>query len=44
MSADPNEHVIEIEGLVNAIGSGQILHNNLNLRVRRDEVMTLVGG
>jgi phospholipid/cholesterol/gamma-HCH transport system ATP-binding protein len=44
MSADPNEHVIEIEGLVNAVGSGQILHRNLNLKVRRDEVMTLVGG
>ena len=43
MSADPNEHVIEIEGLMNAIGDGQILHKDLNLKVRRDEVMTLVG-
>ena len=34
MSADPNEHVIEIEGLMNAIGDGQILHKDLNLKVR----------
>ena len=44
MSADPNEYAIEVEGLVNAVGDGQILHQNLNLKVRRDEVMTLVGG
>ena len=44
MSADSNEHVIEIEGLVNAVGAGQILHKDLYLKVRRDEVMTLVGG
>ena len=44
MSAEPGEHAIEIDGLVNAVGAGQILHNDLNLRVRRDEVMTLVGG
>ena len=28
---------------MNAIGDGQILHKDLNLKVRRDEVMTLVG-
>jgi phospholipid/cholesterol/gamma-HCH transport system ATP-binding protein len=44
MSADPKEHVIEIEGLVNAVGAGQILHKDLSLKVRRDEVMTLIGG
>jgi len=44
MSADPDEQAIEVEGLVNAVGAGQILHKNLNLKVRRDEVMTLVGG
>ena len=44
MSADPAEYVIEIEGLVNAVGDGQILHKDLALKVRRDEVMTLVGG
>ena len=44
MSADPDEQAIEVEGLVNAVGAGQILHRNLNLKVRRDEVMTLVGG
>ena len=43
MSADRNEHVIEIERLVNAVGAGQIVHKDLNLKVRRDEVMTLVG-
>ena len=44
MSADPGEYAITIDGLVNAVGSGQILHKDLNLQVRRDEVMTLVGG
>jgi len=44
MSADPAEYVIEIDGLVNAVGDGQILHQDLALKVRRDEVMTLVGG
>src|SRR5258706_9806090 len=44
MSADPAEYVIEIDGLVNAVGDGQILHKDLALKVRRDEVMTLVGG
>ncbi len=37
------EHVIEIEHLVNLVG-GQVLHRDLSLHVRRDEVLTLVGG
>ena len=44
MSADASAYAIEVEGLVNAVGAGQILHQNLNLKVRRDEVMTLIGG
>ena len=44
MSADPTEYAIEVEGLVNAVGRGQVLHQNLNLKVRRDEVITLIGG
>ena len=36
--------VIEIDGLVNTVGAGQILHRDLNLKVKRDEVMSLVGG
>ncbi len=43
MSADGG-HVIEIEGLVNAVGAGLVLHHDLNLAVRRDEVIALVGG
>jgi phospholipid/cholesterol/gamma-HCH transport system ATP-binding protein len=43
MSAD-SAHVVEIEGLVNAVGDGQVLHRDLELRVRRDEVLSLVGG
>ncbi len=37
-------HVIEIEGLVNTVGANTILHRDLDLSVRRDEVMSLVGG
>ena len=37
------EYVIEIEGLLNMVGS-TILHRDLDLRVRRDEVLSLVGG
>src|SRR5690349_20754531 len=51
MSADMKERreaanpfVIEIDGLVNTVGAGQILHRDLNLKVKRDEVMSLVGG
>jgi phospholipid/cholesterol/gamma-HCH transport system ATP-binding protein len=43
MSADA-AHVVEIEGLVNAVGDGHVLHRDLALRVRRDEVLSLVGG
>jgi len=42
--ADAGNYVIEIEGLVNTVGPGLILHKDLNLRMRRDEVMSLVGG
>jgi phospholipid/cholesterol/gamma-HCH transport system ATP-binding protein len=38
------EHVIEIERLVNTVGAGVILHKDLNLQVRRREVLGLVGG
>jgi phospholipid/cholesterol/gamma-HCH transport system ATP-binding protein len=44
MSAEPGRYVIEIEGLVNTVGSGHILHKDLELRVQRDEVLSLVGG
>ena len=44
MSDSASEHVIEVEGLVNTVGPGQVLHRDLNLRVRRDEVLSLVGG
>jgi phospholipid/cholesterol/gamma-HCH transport system ATP-binding protein len=37
------EFVVEVEGLENRV-AGFVLHQNLELRVRRDEVMTLVGG
>ena len=40
---DDGAYVIEIEGLVNTVGAGQILHRDLNLKVKRDEVMSLVG-
>jgi phospholipid/cholesterol/gamma-HCH transport system ATP-binding protein len=39
-----DQYVIEIEGLVNTVGANTILHRDLNLKVRRDEVMSLVGG
>jgi len=38
------DHVIEIDDLVNTVGAGVILHRDLQLKVRRDEVMSLVGG
>ncbi len=44
MSDNGAEHVIEIAGLVNTVGAGLVLHRDLNLAVRRDEVLTLVGG
>jgi phospholipid/cholesterol/gamma-HCH transport system ATP-binding protein len=43
-SASEGRYVIEIEGLVNTVGPGIILHRDLEFRVRRDEVMSLVGG
>ncbi|MCC6210797.1 MAG: ATP-binding cassette domain-containing protein [Burkholderiales bacterium] len=42
--AEAGAHVIEIEGLVNTVGAGVILHRDLNLRMRYDEVLSLVGG
>ena len=36
-------HVIEIERLLNTVGD-VVLHRDLDFKVRRDEVMTLVGG
>jgi phospholipid/cholesterol/gamma-HCH transport system ATP-binding protein len=44
MSADGNGYVIEIEGLLNTVGPESVLHRDLELRMRRDEVLTLVGG
>jgi phospholipid/cholesterol/gamma-HCH transport system ATP-binding protein len=44
MSASSAEHVIEIEGLVNTVGPGLVLHRDLNMHMQRDEVLTLVGG
>jgi phospholipid/cholesterol/gamma-HCH transport system ATP-binding protein len=41
---DADNYVIEIEGLVNTVGAGTILHRDLDFKVRRDEVMSLVGG
>jgi len=38
------EYVIEIKGLVNTVGASTILHRDLDLQVRRNEVMSLVGG
>jgi len=43
-SAAEGGYAIEIEGLVNTIGPGVILHKDLEFKVRRDEVMSLVGG
>ena len=40
MSAD---NVVEVKGLLNLVGR-TVLHKDLDLEVRRDEVMTLVGG
>ena len=44
MSDSAAEHVVEIEGLLNTVGPGIVLHRDLELRVRRDEVLSLVGG
>jgi phospholipid/cholesterol/gamma-HCH transport system ATP-binding protein len=38
------ENVIEVRGLLNTVGGDVVLHKDLDFEVRRDEVMTLVGG
>jgi phospholipid/cholesterol/gamma-HCH transport system ATP-binding protein len=38
-----HEHVISIRGLVNRFGD-QVVHDGLDLEVRRDEILGLVGG
>ena len=43
MSAEAPENVVEVDGLLNVVAR-QVLHRDLTLHVRRDEVMTLVGG
>ena len=43
-TASADQYVIDIEGLVNTVGAGIILHQDLEFKVRRDEVMSLVGG
>jgi len=43
-AAVADQYAIEIEGLVNTVGAGVILHRDLEFKVRRDEVMSLVGG
>lgn len=37
------EYVVEIEGLVNRVGA-TVIHRDLEFRMRRDEVVSLVGG
>jgi phospholipid/cholesterol/gamma-HCH transport system ATP-binding protein len=41
--ATEHEHVIRIRGLVNRFGS-QVIHDQLELDVRRDEILGVVGG
>lgn len=41
--ATEHEHVITIRGLVNRFGK-QVVHDNLDLDVRRDEILGIVGG
>jgi len=41
--AGESEHIISIRGLVNRFGS-QVVHDQLNLDVRRDEILGIVGG
>ena len=38
-----HEHVISIRGLVNRFGR-QVVHDGLDLDVRRDEILGIVGG
>ena len=44
MSASAHETIVAIDGLVNTVGEGHVLHRDLSMRVRRDEVLSLVGG
>ena len=41
--AAPLQHVISVRGLVNRFGS-QVVHDHLDLDVRRDEILGVVGG
>jgi phospholipid/cholesterol/gamma-HCH transport system ATP-binding protein len=41
--AEAPDYVIEIEGLLNTVGS-LVLHRDLDFRMRREEVVSLVGG
>ena len=43
MDAETREHVITVSNLVNRFGP-QVVHDDLNLRVRRDEILGIVGG
>jgi phospholipid/cholesterol/gamma-HCH transport system ATP-binding protein len=43
MSTSASEHVIEVRGLRNSFGS-QIVHEHLDLDVRRGEVIAVIGG
>ena len=42
-ATDSNQPIIKIRGLVNGFGS-KIIHDHLNLDVRRGEVLGVVGG
>jgi phospholipid/cholesterol/gamma-HCH transport system ATP-binding protein len=44
MSAERAHNVVEVRRLVNLVGPDIVLHRDLDFEVRRDEVMTLVGG
>jgi len=41
--AAQHEHVISVRGLLNRFGK-QVVHDGLNLEVRRDEILAVVGG
>jgi phospholipid/cholesterol/gamma-HCH transport system ATP-binding protein len=41
--ATDHEHIISVRGLVNRFGS-QVVHDGLDLEVRRDEILGVVGG
>ena len=43
MNTPTDEGIIEVRGLVNRFGS-QVVHDQLDLSVRRDEILGLVGG